>query len=148
VEQRLSLITLGVRDLARSKTFYERIGWRGQEVEETVFFQAGCVAVVLWDRTKLASDAGVGHADSQQFAGITLAHNVRSRDEVDLVLDDARAAGGTVTKAAADTFYGGYAGYFADPDGHLWEVAHNPGFTLADDGALVLPDFAAGSRQP
>jgi catechol 2,3-dioxygenase-like lactoylglutathione lyase family enzyme len=141
VEQRVSLITLGVADLARSKAFYEHLGWRGQEVDETVFFQAGCLAVALWGRDELASDAAVADERGSGFGGMTLAHNVRSRAEVDDVLDAVSSAGGTVTRHAAETFYGGYAGYFADPDGHLWEVAHNPGFTLADDGALVLPDF-------
>ena len=142
MEQRVSLVTLGVDDLARSKAFYERLGWRGQEIEQTVFFQAGCLAVVLWARDKLADDAGVvDGARTRGFSGMTLAQNVRTRDEVDQVLAMVPASGGTATRPAAETFYGGYAGYFADPDGHLWEVAHNPGFTLTDDGALVLPDF-------
>ena len=141
MDQRVSLITLGVDDVARSKAFYEGLGWRGQEVEQTVFFQAGGMAVVLWGRDKLADDAGMSADGPRGFAGIALAQNVRSRDEVDRVMAAARNCGGTVTRAAAETFYGGYAGYFADPDGHLWEVAHNPGFTLAEDGALVLPDF-------
>jgi hypothetical protein len=140
VEQRVSLITLGVTDLARSKAFYARLGWQGQEVEETVFFAAGGMALVLWGRNKLAADAGV--ADSAAgFAGIVLAHNVRSPEDVDEILSRAAEAGAVVTRPAAETFYGGYAGYFADPDGHLWEVAHNPGFRLEDDGALTLPDF-------
>jgi catechol 2,3-dioxygenase-like lactoylglutathione lyase family enzyme len=140
VEQRVSLVTLGTDDLARARTFYEAMGWRGQEVEETVFFQAGGIAVVLWDRGKLAADSGVP-ATSGGFDGIVLAHNVRSRAEVDDVLARAAAAGATVTRTAAETFYGGYAGCFADPDGHVWEIAHNPGFTLHDDGTLELPDF-------
>lgn len=143
MEQRVSIITLGVGDLDRSRAFYEALGWRGQEVEQTVFFQAGAMAVVLWGRDKLAADAGVGSGTGAGFGGLTLAQNVHSRDEVDTVMEQARAAGGTVTRPAAETFYGGYAGYFADPDGHLWEVAHNPGFTLAADGALILPDFSA-----
>ena len=146
MEQRVSLITLGVGDLDRSRRFYEALGWRGQTVEETVFFQAGGLAVVLWGRSKLADDARVDldADDPTAFAGVALAHNVRSPEAVDAVIAAARDAGGRVTKAPASTPYGGYAGYFADPDGHLWEVAHNPGFTLADDGSLVLPDFAAG----
>jgi uncharacterized protein len=149
VEQRLSLITLGVADIARARSFYEQLGWRGQQVDETVFFQAGEMAVVLWGRDELALDAGV--ADQQSagagpggFGGIALAHNVRSRGEVDRVVAAAEAAGATVTRPPAETFYGGYAGWFADPDGHLWEVAHNPGFTLDDHGALTLPDFGNG----
>jgi predicted lactoylglutathione lyase len=141
MESRVSLITLGVSDLARARAFYERMGWRGQETEETVFFQAGGMAVVLWSREKLAADSGIVDAETGGFGGITLAQNVRTTTEVDEVIAAARAAGATVTREPADTFYGGYAGYFADPDGHVWEIAFNPGFTLTDDGALVLPDF-------
>ncbi len=142
MEQRVSLITLGVDDLARSKAFYEALGWSGQEIEETVFIQAGGLAVVLWGRAALAEDAGIESVpDRDAFAGIALAHNVRSPGEVDEIMAAAQQAGATVTRTAQPTSYGGYAGYFADPDGHLWEVAHNPGFALADDGALTLPDF-------
>lgn len=141
MEQRISLITLGVVDLARAQRFYERLGWRGQVVEETVFFQAGQSALVLWGRGKLAADSGI--ADSPAgFSGVVLAQNVRSEAEVDEIMRAADDAGATVTKPAARTFYGGYAGVFTDPEGHAWEIAHNPGFTLADDGSLVLPDFA------
>ncbi len=141
MDSRISLVTLGVGDLARSRAFYEALGWQGQEVEETFFVQAGNSAVVLWSRAKLADDAGIRDAAGDGFGGIALAHNVRSREEVDEIMAVAGAAGATITKPAAETFYGGYAGYFADPDGHLWEVAHNPGFTLAADGSLTLPDF-------
>jgi hypothetical protein len=140
VDQRVSLITLGVADLAAARRFYEALGWRCREVEETVFVQAGGSAVVLWARDNLAADAGIEDAGSDGFGGIALAQNVRSRAEVDDVIAVAAAAGATITKPAAETFYGGYAVYFADLDGHLWEIAHNPGFTLADDGSLVLPD--------
>ena len=144
MEQRVSLITLGVDDLARSKAFYDALGWTGQEVEETVFFQAGGLAVVLWGRAKLAADAGVAPVPDQgAFRGIALAHNVRSPSEVDEIMAAAQRAGATVTRAAEPTSYGGYAGYFADPDGHLWEVAHNPGFALSHDGTLTLPDFSS-----
>jgi uncharacterized protein len=142
MEQRISLVTLGVTDLARARTFYEALGWRGQEVEETVFFQAGGLAVVLWGRAQLAADTGVEDRGGG-FGGIVLAHNVRTPADVDAVLALAAEAGGRVTRPARTTFYGGYAGCFADPDGHVWEVAHNPGFALAADGALVLPDFSA-----
>ncbi|MEV4497573.1 VOC family protein [Micromonospora arborensis] len=138
MEQRISLVTLGVTDVARSKAFYEHLGWQGQEVEETVFFQAGGLALVLWGRDKLAADAGI---EGPGTGTMTLAQNVRSRAEVDRVMATAAAAGATVTKPARETFYGGYAGYFADPDGHLWEIAWNPGFTLAADGTLTVPDF-------
>ncbi|MFG1882777.1 VOC family protein [Micromonospora sp. NPDC049102] len=142
MEQRISLITLGVADVARAKAFYEQLGWRGQEVEGTVFIQAGGLALVLWGRDKLAADAGIDDPASDGFGGITLAQNVRSQAEVDEVIATATTAGATVTKPAQETFYGGYAGYFADPDGHLWEIAWNPGFTLAEDGSLTVPDFS------
>ncbi|MFR9778130.1 VOC family protein [Micromonospora sp. MS34] len=141
MEQRVSLITLGVADLARSRTFYERLGWRGQEVEETVFFQAGGLALVLWGRDKLADDAGLADRGDGGFGGMSLAQNVRSRAEVDAILGRAAEAGATVTRPARDTFYGGYAGCFTDPDGHLWEIAWNPGFPLAEDGSLTVPDL-------
>jgi catechol 2,3-dioxygenase-like lactoylglutathione lyase family enzyme len=143
VEQRISLITLGVADVGRAKTFYERLGWRGQETDGTVFFQAGGMAVVLWAREALAGDAGIDDRPADGFGGLAIAHNVRSRPEVDAVLADAANAGAEITQAARETFYGGYAGYFADPDGHLWEVAYNPGFALGPDGSIILPDFGA-----
>lgn len=141
MDQRISLITLGVADLAAARRFYEALDWECREVEETVFVQAGGSAIVLWGREKLAADARIADTGSGGFGGIALAQNVRSREEVDAVIAAAAAAGATITKPAARTFYGGYAGYFADLDGHLWEIAHNPGFTLTEDGSLVLPDF-------
>src|ERR1700760_1292886 len=138
MDQRLSLITLGVDHLARSREFYEALGWSGQEVQETVFFQAGGLAVVLWGREKLAADCGLEPRAGGGFDGIALAHNVRSNEQVDALISAAERAGATVTRAPATTFYGGYAGIFLDPDGHAWEIAHNPGFTLAQDGSLVL----------
>ncbi|MEU5912895.1 VOC family protein [Micromonospora sp. NPDC047527] len=140
MEQRISLVTLGVTDVARAKAFYEQLGWRDQEVEETVFFQAGGLALVLWGRDKLAADAGISNPGT---GAMTLAQNVRSRAEVDEVITTAIKAGGEVTKPARETFYGGYAGYFADPDGHIWEIAWNPGFLLGPDGTLTVPDFGA-----
>jgi uncharacterized protein len=140
MEQRISLVTLGVADVSRSRSFYERLGWHGQEAAETVFFQAGGQVLVLWGRDKLADDSGVDEGGADGFGGVALAHNVRSREEVDLVVGAAQAAGATVTKQPRETFYGGYAGCFADPDGHIWEIAYNPGFTLTSDGSLVLPD--------
>lgn len=141
MDQRVSLITLGVADVGRSRAFYEQLGWRGQEVEETVFFQVGGMAVVLWDRGKLALDCGVADQQTDGFDGIALAHNVRSQAEVDSILAAASNAGATVTRPATTTFYGGYAGVFTDLDGHVWEIAHNPGFPLADDGTITVPDF-------
>ncbi|RLP88649.1 VOC family protein [Micromonospora sp. BL4] len=143
MEQRISLVTLGVTDVARARAFYEQLGWRGQEVEETVFFQAGGLAVVLWGRDKLTDDAGVDDRGTDGFGGVALAQNVRSQAEVDEVIGTAVAAGAKVTKPARETFYGGYAGYFTDPDGHVWEIAWNPGFPLAEDGTITVPDFGS-----
>ena len=143
MEQRISLVTLGVTDVARSRAFYDALGWNGQEVEETVFFQVGGLALVLWGHDKLAADAGMDDAGiSKGFRGVAFAHNARTRAEVDQIMAAAARAGATITSPASPTFYGGYAGYFADPDGHLWEIAHNPGFTLDKGGNLVLPDFS------
>lgn len=141
VEQRISLVTLGVADLARASAFYRALGWEGQEVQETVFFQAGGLALVLWDRRKLVDDCGLTDSPDGGFGGIALAHNVRSDAEVDELLATAARAGGTVTRPAAMSPLGFYSGVFLDPDGHPWEVAHNPDFALADDGTLTLPDF-------
>jgi predicted lactoylglutathione lyase len=139
MEQRVSLITLGVADVAASRAFYERLGWSiAMDVEETVFFQAGASVVTLWSREQLAEDSGV--SDTGGWGGITLAHNVGSRNEVDAVIERAREAGAAITREPAETFYGGYAGVFTDPDGHPWEIAHNPGFELDADGSLRLPE--------
>jgi uncharacterized protein len=143
MEQRITLITLGVSDLPRAKAFYEALGWRGQEVEETVFFQAGCLGLVLWDRDKLARDCGLEPGPSTGFGGIALAHNVRSDAEVDALLRLVERSGGTITKPAAMNPIGFYSGAFTDPDGHAWEVAHNPAFPLSEDGSLTLPEFGA-----
>lgn len=145
MEQRVSIVTLGVSDLARSRRFYEQLGWSGQEVEETVFFQAGGQAVVLWGRDKLAADSGVTDDSGSSFGGIVLAQNVRSREEVNQVVDRAASAGADVTRTPSDTFYGGYAGCFRDPDGHTWEIACNPGFLLDDDGNLTIPPLGDAS---
>jgi catechol 2,3-dioxygenase-like lactoylglutathione lyase family enzyme len=138
VEQRVSLITLGVRDLARARAFYEQLGWRatGEAGGDIVFFQAGGLALALWDRGMLASDSGV--EDTAGWGGVTLAHNVRSPDAVDQLLEAARAAGATITRPGAEAFWGGYSGIFVDPEGHPWEVAHNPHWTLNDDGSVTL----------
>jgi uncharacterized protein len=138
VEQRVSLITLGVGDVARSRAFYEALGWTtgaGPD-DDVVFFQAGGTIVALWDRVKLAEDSGVD--DFGGWGGITLAHNVRSREEVDAVLAQAEEAGAAIPRHGAETFWGGYSGVFIDPDGHAWEVAHNPHWTITDEGATLL----------
>ncbi len=141
MEQRIGLLTLAVDDLGRARSFYEQLGWIGQTVEETVFFQAGGIAIVVWSREKLAADCGLADRQLGGFDGVAIAHNVHSKAEVNHVLAAAKQAGATITRPAASTFYGGYAGVFCDLDGHAWEVAHNPGFALRDDGALIVPTF-------
>lgn len=138
MKQAVSLVTLGVSDYERAKTFYEALGWSvALDIEETAFFQANSVVLVLWSRDKLAEDSGIAD-DGATWGGIALAHNVGSREEVDEVVEQARANGATVTREPAETFYGGYAGVFRDLDGHAWEIAHNPGFGLASDGSILL----------
>jgi len=139
MEQRLSLITLGVTDLARARRFYEGLGWTSGAAPEddVVFFQAGGTIVALWDRGRLAEDSTV--EDSGGWGGITLAHNVGSAAEVDAVLAEAEAAGATIGRRGAGTFWGGYSGVFLDPEGHAWEVAHNPHWSFRPDGAVELP---------
>ena len=139
MEQRVSVVTLGVRDLARSRKFYEDLGWvtGAAPDDDVVFFQAGCMVVALWSRESLAEDSGA--QDGGGWGGVTLAHNVRSPDEVDAVVSEARAAGATIARGGGETFWGGYSGVFIDPDGHPWEVAHNPRWTLGDDGSVTLP---------
>ena len=143
MEQRVGLVTLGVSDLARSRAFYERLGWKPspRSQEDVVFFQAGGLVVGLWDRAALAEDSCVD--DGAGWGGITLAHNVRSPEAVDEILVVARAAGATIARPGAPTPWGGYSGVFHDPDGHPWEVAHNPFWPLAADGAVVLPETEA-----
>lgn len=140
MEQRVSLVTLGVSDLARSRAFYEELGWvpSSQATDDVVFFQTAGMVLGLWDRAQLAEDSGV--ADSGGWGGVTLAHNVRSPEEVDHVISEARAAGAEIPREPSATFWGGYSGVFVDPDGHPWEVAHNPGWPLADDGSVLLPE--------
>ncbi|AXY44218.1 VOC family protein [Halomonas sp. JS92-SW72] len=136
----MSLITLGVGDLARARRFYEEgLGWRvGLAVEgEVAFFQLNGLILSLYSRAALAQDAGVAESGSG-FAGITLAHNVRSEEEVDALLSEAQRVGGRVVKPAHRAEWGGYSGYFADPDGHLWEVAFNPGFPIDAEGNTRL----------
>jgi len=138
MDQRVSLITLGVTDLARARAFYEALGWKtnAEPGDDVVFFQAGCMIVALWDRGQLAEDSAV--VDGGGWGGVTPAYNTRSPAEVDAVIEEARAAGATIGREPAETFWGGYSAVFIDPDGHPWEIAHNPHWTVRDDGSVSL----------
>ena len=138
MKQRVSLITLGVGDLGRARGFYQELGWKtGANPEDDVaFFQAGDMVLALWDRTKLAEDSAV--EDGGGWGGVTLALNLVSPAEVDAVIEEARGAGATIGREPAETFWGGYSGIFIDPDGHPWEVAHNPHWTITEDGGVRL----------
>jgi uncharacterized protein len=140
MEQRVSLITLGVRDLARARAFYEALGWttRAAPEDDVVFFQAGGMVVALWDREALAEDSGV--EDPGGWGGMTLAYNVRSPSDVDAVIEEARSAGADIVREPAETFWGGHSAAFTDPDGHPWEVAHNPRWRIREDGSVELPE--------
>lgn len=137
---RISLVTIGVVDVTRSRRFYEALGWTSGSAQDddVVFFQSGGMVFGLWDRNKLAEDSGV--ADSGGWGGVTLAHNLRSHQEVDAFIEKARTAGAAIVREPAATFWGGYSGAFSDPDGHPWEVAHNPFWPIDDSGAILLPD--------
>ena len=138
MEQRLTCVTLGVRDLARARAFYEALGWKtgAKPEDDVVFFQSGGMIVALWGRDQLAEDSAV--QDGGGWGGVTFAHNVRSPEEVDSVLAEAERAGATIARPGGKTFWGGYSGVFVDPDGHPWEVAHNPSWTIAEDGSVRL----------
>jgi predicted lactoylglutathione lyase len=146
MDQRISIITLGVADLGRSRSFYERLGWRKSSAsnDAITFFQAGGMIVALCSRPELAKDATIDDAapaaDSRGFAGFTLSYNAPSRAEVDAVIAEAKAAGAKILKPAQQASWGGYSGYFADPDNFAWEVAFNPSFPIDEDGAIQLPD--------
>ena len=139
VKQRVNLLTLGVADLGRARAFYEGLGWKtgAEPGDDVVFFQAGGMVVALWSRSQLATDTAVD--DAGGWGGVTLAYNARSPADVDTVLDEARRAGARIAREGAETFWGGYSGVFVDPDGHPWEVAHNPHWTIEADGSVVLP---------
>ncbi len=139
MDQRISLITLGVADISRARRFYEALGWAGESPnEDIVFFQAGGMILALWGRDKLAEDSCV--TDGGGWGGITLAYNVESPADVEAVLAQAAAAGARIGRPGAGTFWGGYSGIFIDPDGHPWEVAHTPHWTLGEDGSVKLAD--------
>jgi predicted lactoylglutathione lyase len=138
MRQRVTLITLGVRDLARARRFYEALGWSTNAApdDDVAFFQAGDMVVALWDRKRLAEDSCV--EDSPGWGGVTLAMNVGSPEEVDAVTEEARVAGATIGREPDKTFWGGYSSVFIDPEGHPWEVAHNPRWTVTPDGGVRL----------
>jgi len=137
MKQRVNVITLGVWDVERARSFYEALGWEGQSPDgDVIFFQAGEMVFALWDRGKLASDSEV--EDSPGWGGVTLAVCLESRAEVDRVTEQAREAGATIGREPGETFWGGYDSIIIDPDGHPWEIAHNPGWTLTDDGGVRL----------
>lgn len=138
MEQRVSLITLGVRDLERARRFYEDLGWKtnAEAGDDVVFFQAGGMVVALWGRDQLAEDTAA--VDTGGWGGVTLAYNARSPEEVDAVLAEADAAGAAIPRRGAPTFWGGYSGVFVDPEGHAWEIAHNPHWTIREDGSIAI----------
>lgn len=139
MEQRLSVVTLGVRDLDRAVAFYRAMGWEPAAAPEgVVFFQAGGLVVALWDRAALEVDSCT--EDAGGWGGVTLAYNVNSREEVDEVIEQAEAAGATIGRKGGGTFWGGYSGIFIDPEGHPWEVAHNPFWSVTEDGQTILGD--------
>jgi predicted lactoylglutathione lyase len=138
VRQRVTVITLGVHDLAAARAFYEALGWQSAAApaDDVVFFQAGDMVLSLWDRAELAKDSCV--EDTPGWGGVTLALNVGSREEVDVVTEQARAAGARIGREPGETFWGGYSSVFVDPEGHPWEIAHNPHWTLTADGGVRL----------
>ena len=138
MEQRVSLVTLGVRNLGRARAFYEALGWKtgAAPEDDVVFFQAGGMVVALWGREALAEDSGV--SDAGGWGGVTLAHNLGSPAEVDAVVEEARAAGAEIVREPGETFWGGYSGAFTDPEGHPWEIAYNPRWNLGEDGSVSL----------
>lgn len=141
MQARVHIITLGIRDFANAVRFYrDGLGWplSTASVDDVAFFRLDGLVLALYPWDKLAEDAAVPPAGTG-FRGVTLAHNVRRREDVDTILALAVSAGATLVKPARDVFWGGYSGYFADPEGHLWEVAWNPHFPFADDSSLILP---------
>ena len=145
MEQRLSLVSLGVDDLVESRAFYEKLGWKASPKhsnESITFFQLGGIVLGLYSRTGLAEEAKLksDSLDKAQFGGIALAHNGRSKEDVDAILSEAVAAGAKLLKPAEEVFWGGYSGYFQDPDGHAWEVAFNPFLPINEDGSVILPE--------
>jgi uncharacterized protein len=138
MKQRITVITLGVADLGRARRFYEALGWKtnAAPADDVAFFQAGDMVLSLWDRAKLAEDSCV--ENSPGWGGVTLALNLESPAEVDAVTEEARQAGAKIGRKPAETFWGGYSSVFIDPDGHPWEIAHNPHWTLTGDDGVRL----------
>jgi predicted lactoylglutathione lyase len=138
VKQRVNLITLGVGDLGRARRFYEALGWTTGAMpdDDVAFFQAGEMVLALWDRSRLAADSGV--SDGGGWGGVTVALNFGSPAEVDAAIEEARSAGATIRREPSKTFWGGYSGIFIDPDGHPWEIAHNPHWTVTESGGIEL----------
>ncbi|MGV8939201.1 MAG: VOC family protein [Allorhizobium sp.] len=141
LDKRISIVTLGVADVARSTEFYQKLGWKRSSASQdsVTFIQLKGTVLALFSRSALAADAGVDDS-AAGFSGVTLAHNVSSPTGVDAVVKYAVSCGATLVKKPEKVFWGGYSGYFADPDGHLWEVAHNPFFPMDEYGHIVLPD--------
>jgi predicted lactoylglutathione lyase len=139
---RLTLLTICVSDLAKSTAFYEALGFRrrARKAEGVAFFDAGGVILSLWSAADMAKDAGIAIEAKDGFRDVSLAWNVASPEEVDRATARAASAGARVLRKPGTVFWGGYTSYFADPDGHIWEIAHNPTFPLSDDGRLTLPD--------
>ena len=142
MDQRISIVTLGVKDVGASTAFYKRLGWApsaSQSTDDISFFQMGGIIFGLYGRDALAREANLD-PPAGGFSGTTIAYNGRSKEEVDAVIAKAKAAGATILKDPEEVFWGGYSGYFADPDGYAWEVAWNPFCEIKDDGTIVLPD--------
>ena len=142
MDQRMTIVTLGVRSVPDARRFYEKLGWRASSAsqgDDVAFFQLNGMALSLFGRKALAEDAKVTDS-AAGFSGVSLAQNLHSPDAVDAAFAQAVAAGGTALKPPETAFWGGYSGYFADPDGHLWELAHNPFFPLDERDNLVLPE--------
>lgn len=141
MEQRISIVTLGVADLKKSTAFFERLGWTRsvKALDSISFFQCGGIAFSLYPLAALAEDVGIP-VERSGFSGVTISHNGRSKEDVDAIMAEAERAGAEIVKPAKDAFWGGYSGYFRDLDGHLWEVAWNPDMPLDEAGAVSLPD--------
>jgi uncharacterized protein len=144
MEQRVSFITLGVIDLDRARAFYAALGWTPAKYGEgagVVFFEIGPgLVLALYPREELARDAGLPDASPAAFSGVSLSYNTKTREEADAIMAEAERAGGRVLTPATEVFWGGYVGYFADTEGHLWEVAHNPKAKIGPRGEIRLPN--------